>query len=123
MGALALQDRTEPVMPITKYMVRCYLEQTATCWQAFSLEFGLAVQGESQAEVMHKLEQMIRCYIIDALTVDKDHAEVLLSRTATWKVYVKYYMAHYLNGIGSLVSGIKSRRPYSQPLPLMPSPC
>lgn len=71
--------------------VRCYLEPKGDQWQAFSLEFGLAVQGDSAGEVKEKLERVIRSYLRDAiLGEDREHAEVLLRRRASSAHYVKY---------------------------------
>jgi hypothetical protein len=83
-----------PVSDITprRLLIRCLLEHKGDQWQAFSLEFGLAVQGESAIQVRGKLEDQIRSYLNDALVgPDREHADVLLSRTATWRVYAKYH--------------------------------
>ena len=110
-------------MPIASLIIRCYLERRNDIWQAFSLEFGLAAQGESAAEVRQKLDQMIYSYVRDAVTVDKEHAKTLLSRRATLQVYAKYYWFNCLSGISSISEGLKNHIAYREPLPLIPSPC
>lgn len=102
---------------ITPYrlMIRCLLEHKGDQWQAFTLEFGLAAQGDSQAEVRHKLESMIVSYLNDALTgVDRAHAEELLFRKATWRVYRLYYLTWLANRLRRSAAAII----YREPLPL-----
>ena len=80
------------IMPI-KLVIRCLLQQVGSQWQGFSLEFGLAAQGESADEVRRKLESMINSYLCDALTgEDREHAYALLTRKATARVYIRYYL-------------------------------
>lgn len=71
--------------------IHCYVEPSGNQWQAFSLELGLAVQGESALEVKEKLERIIRSYIYDAvLGEDQEHQAALLQRRAAFSHYVKY---------------------------------
>lgn len=73
-------------------LVRCFAQEKAGQWQAFSLEFGLAAQGDTFPEARHKLESMIESYVFDALAGDdREHALVLLRRRASPAVYRRYY--------------------------------
>lgn len=101
-------------------VVRCLAEKVGGQWQAFSLEFGLAVQGETLPEVKHKLELMLRSYVFDALLgEDRAHALELLNRRATWGIYAKYYRYCAL----SFVHHMTDRLLYREPMPLGPEPC
>lgn len=74
-----------------KLLVRCFAERKGDQWQAFTLELGLAAQGDSCEEVKQKLESMIRSYVYDAVAgEDKAFADQLLRRRAPGWVYAKY---------------------------------
>jgi hypothetical protein len=105
-------------------VIRCLLEQLAEDqWQAFTLEFGLAVQGESADEVKHKLDAMVDSYVRDALTgEDREHAYALLMRKATLSVYLKYYFAALRSHLSGFVGGTTSMI-YREPVPLEPRAC
>lgn len=104
--------------------VRCFAEREDNQWQAFSLEFGLAAQGDSLGEVRHKLVSMILSYLHDALVGDdRDHAYELLSRKAHWSVYLKYYFYMPVSIVGKLFFNSKERMFYREPLALEPKAC
>lgn len=93
-------------------LVRCYIEHKNDQWQAFSLEFGLAAQGETEQDVRRKLESMIESYLEDALIgEDRAHADELLNRRATWLVYAKYYWTSFRS---------RNHGTYRSPVPLAP---
>jgi hypothetical protein len=109
-----------PDMTLTQLVVRCLIERKGDQWQAFSLEFGLAVQGDSAVEVRRKLESMLECYVRDALVgEDREHAFELLRRKATWRVYFHYYLAWSR----SHLTGSSAGKIYREPLPLEPKHC
>lgn len=73
-------------------LVRCVANKNGDQWQAFSLEFGLAVQADSFPEARRKLDSMIQSYLYDALVgEDRQHASALLCRRAPWWVFARYY--------------------------------
>lgn len=81
-------------------VVHCLLERNGDQWQAFSLELGLAAQGDSAQAASAKLEAMVKSYVYDAIYgEDKDFAEELLSRKATAAVHARYYLAALLLGL------------------------
>lgn len=112
--------KVSPVTDVTpcQLTVRCLMEEVSpTQFQAFSLEFGLAVQAESEHEAKVKLERMIDHYLRDALLgEDREHAYDLLNRRATWSVYARYYAA--LAAIRCM--GLFNGRAYHEPVPLAP---
>jgi hypothetical protein len=72
--------------------VRGYAEKVGNQWQAFCLDFSLAAQGDTFAEVKDKLDAMVAEYVYDALVgQDRDYAEQLLPRRAPLRHWLKYY--------------------------------
>jgi hypothetical protein len=117
---------SEPVSRYVPIFVRVLIERTSDDrWQGFSLEYGLAVQGSSFADVRSRLERMIESYIHDALVgEDREHADELMSRRATGSVYWKYYLAKALAGIRFGRGGDSdSHKTFKEPLALEPRMC
>lgn len=114
----------EPEHSPFRFVVRCYAEQRENQWQAFTLELGLAAQGDSFPEAKHKLDQMIGSYLRDALCgEDREYAYELLSRKATWQVYARYYLFSAVLGIVKFFGKPKDHVIYNRPLPLEPKFC
>lgn len=109
-----------------KLTVRCLVEQKRDHWQAFSLEFGLAAQGETRHEAMHKLEQMIATYVFDAVAgEDKEFGADLLSRRATMPVYVRYYstlLTTHFAKFALLAPYFAKKGAYKKAMPDIPTP-
>jgi hypothetical protein len=113
-----------PVPAKFRFVIRILAEHKDDQWQAFSLELGLAAQADTLAEVKHKLESMIRDYLLDALEgEDREHAYDLLSRKATWQVYVKYHFGSVISHLGRIAGKSKDRVIYDKTLPLEPKFC
>jgi predicted RNase H-like HicB family nuclease len=100
--------------------VRCFAELKDGQWQAFSLEFGLAAQGESFADVRRSLESMIVSYVKDALDEDREHAMTLLKRKAMWQVYAKYYFHVVIGALKERLGGQGKLKFFLEPLSLEP---
>ena len=101
--------------------VRCLIERRNGQWQAFTLEFGLAVQGASEDDVKQRLEKVIYSYVYDALIgEDREHAEELLSRRAAAFVYARYYFYRVKSMFKLGGSGVRAgmrRRDEKEPRP------
>ena len=118
--------RKEPISQVSPMclVVRCFAERKDGQWQAFTLELGLAAQGDTLAEVKHKLESMLLSYVTDALTgEDREHAYELMTRRATWRVYLTYYLLRCFGSIASFWDNSKDRIFYREPMPLEPKAC
>ncbi len=107
--------------------VRCLLQKRGQVWQAFTLEYGLAVQGDSEKDVRARLDRVICSYVHDAVFGDeREYAEDLLLRRATRAIYVKYYAYKLLSHVPRLlfekVVG-PGAQAYSEPLALMDGIC
>lgn len=104
-----------------KLLVRCLIEEQRGQWQAFTLEFGLAAQADTENEAKAKLEAMIVSYLEDALVgEDRAHAQDLLNRKATWQVFAKYYFYLLTSYLANYITYSKNHTVYRQPMPLAP---
>ncbi len=119
----APRPKSEPSRKHISFFVRCLIEYRHGVWQGFSLEFGLAVQGDSADDVRKRLERVILSYISDALVgPDREHADELLSRRATAVVYARYYWFRFRSWF-DLDNGSDKPRVYREPLALEPRVC
>jgi hypothetical protein len=123
------RERPEPepmseIRPI-RLVVHCLIERVGDQWQAFSLELGLAVQGDSCVDVRRKLASMIEFYVRDALCgEDREHAyELLVHRKATWRVYLRYYRVWLALHVATFMTASTDAMIYREPLPLEPKHC
>jgi predicted RNase H-like HicB family nuclease len=106
-------------------VVRCFVERTRDGqWQAFSLELGLAAQGDSESEVRQKLESIIESYVRDALIgEDREHAYDLLSRRAPIAGYLKYYLHRIEGALARPRAHPDHSQTYYEPFSLEPRHC
>ncbi len=63
-------------------MIRCYAEGRPGRWEAFCLDFDLAVQGESFAEVFDDLDKAVAEYVAHVATLPEPDRSRLLARRA-----------------------------------------
>jgi hypothetical protein len=123
----AKRDRApHQVVPVTptpaQLIIHCLAERKQGYWQAFSLEFGLAVQADTLPDAKRRLESMIVSYVYDALVgEDREHASDLLNRKATWSVYAKYYLADAFSYANRIWGASKDRIVFNEPVPLHPA--
>lgn len=100
-------------------ILRCFAEKIGDQWQAFCLDFDLAVQGNSFRDVRKRLDAMIRDYVRDALVgEDRDYADQLLRRRAPLSLWLRYYRIYALVHLGRLRDGF--RKTYNTSMPLQP---
>jgi len=98
-------------------VLRCYARKRATHWEAFCIDLCLAAQGDTFAEARNKLDDQMVDYVNEALTIDKDHAEYLLSRKAPFKQIATYYLYRVFGNIGAMHNDI--RRIFTETLPVL----
>jgi len=81
-------------------ILRCFAVGNNNIYQAFCIDLGLAVQGESFDEVKDKLDAQIHDYVYDAIEgEDKEYRDQLLSRKSPISIRVKYYWYRCLSKI------------------------
>lgn len=78
------------------FVLRCYAEKKDGLWIAACPQFTLAAQGDSFEEAKGKLEEQIKSYVVEALTVDKEHAAELLSRKAPLSMQIRYKFLSFI---------------------------
>ncbi len=76
----------------------CYAEGHEGAWQAFCLDFDLAVQGRTFEEVYGRLLATIADYVEGAHGEDRSTKERLLNRKAPILERVRFYW-HYLKAL------------------------
>lgn len=86
------------------------------------MEFGLAAQADTKRDAILKLEEQLRAYVLEAVTVHRDFAPQLLSRRAPMSLYVRYYA---IRVVQKLHSAIESNRAMAfwEAMPLAPAAC
>jgi len=100
-------------------MAHCYARYADRHWQAFCLDFDLAVPGETFAEMKDKLDAIIKDDVFDALVgEDQTFAHQLLSRRAPVLEWVKYYLYAVFSWLPR--PGSPVFRFFDEPLPLTP---
>lgn len=103
-------------------ILKGFAESKDGYWQAFCLDFDLAVQGDSFEDVKRKMDSMISEYVHDALVgEDKEHAAQLLTRRAPLSLYLKYYLISMHVSLHHAKNGVK--RLLNEPVPLTPKQC
>lgn len=78
-------------------VLKCYAEQEDGVWVAVCLDFNLAAQADTLPEAKEKLEAMILSYVREALTIDLDYADQLLTRRAPLSAWLRYYLIKVCN--------------------------
>lgn len=104
-----------PMKNQQKY-IRLYGECRDGQWTLVCLDFSLAAQDESLAVAKSKLQSQIASYVKDAAAVDATHASALLSRSAPFTYWVKFYFYGALQAVAHKKKSrghIASRRPMS----------
>ncbi len=80
-------------------LLRCFIKQENNQWVAVCIDLNLAAQADTCNDAKLKLEGMINFYIQEALTVDIDYKEQLLSRKAPFSLILEYYFAVLLKNL------------------------
>lgn len=62
--------------------IRCYAEGRRGHWEAYCLDFDLAVQGDNFRDVLDKLDNQIRLYVEGVMSLPPSERERLLNRRA-----------------------------------------
>lgn len=119
-------------MKLKDLTVRCMVNQEGRVWVAVCIDLCLAVQADSREEAKERLHEQIVLYVREALTVDADKAEQLLSRKAPLVDRLRYAFWHVVanrprirRNLRRLVQsfGVAARRTiaYRDPLPFQPA--
>jgi len=88
-------------------------------WVALCLDFDLAAQGASMAEVKDRLDAQIFDYVTQAVTVDRQNAPYLLRRKAPLRYRVIFRWLEFRDHIAHQVAN--GRAAYERTVPLVPA--
>lgn len=83
-------------MSSNPFVLLCYAQKKGGLWIAACPQFTLAAQGADFDEAKGKLESQIKSYIIEALTIDREHAAELLGRRAPLLMRIQYRVLAFL---------------------------
>lgn len=104
-------------------IIHCFSEQKKGVWQAFCLNFDLAVQGDSSDEVHDKLIAIVQDYVIDALAedgADREYASQLLTRKAPPSLWLRYYWIRLQCKFHSFKNDLCETRIFDTVMPMQP---
>ena len=112
-----------------KLVLRCLAWSERGAWVAVCLDLSLAAQGASVHQARERLHEQITAYVADALSVDAEHAEVLLNRKAPLLDRLRFVLwvaiaerPRLRRSVARLVErvgvAVRERLAYSEPLPL-----
>jgi hypothetical protein len=128
-----MNDRAHVLRP-EELVVRCMSWKEDGLWVAACIDLTLAAQGDTLEQARAKLQAQIVSYLREALTIDSEHAQALLSRKAApydrlrfrfWEAADQCRRAmarrpRLRQSVASLVRGlgVALKTPYTQPLPV-----
>jgi hypothetical protein len=99
-------------------VLRCVAFKEQGQWVGVCLEFNLAAQGDTFADVRQRLDAQISTYLREALAgPDREHAGYLLRRRASLRFWLMYWLA----ALGHRLHLRTSTKDYESPLPLVPA--
>ena len=93
-------------MRSSELTLRCYAMKREQHWEAFCIDLCLAVQADSLADAKRKLEEQVKEYVEDALTIDREYARDLLNRKAPMKQRLEYFFVCVSNRLHFVRNGI-----------------
>jgi hypothetical protein len=117
------------VMRAVELTVRCMAWREGGQWVAACIDLTLAAQASTCLEARQKLHEQIASYVNEAMTVDAEHADSLLTRKAPVKDRLRFTFWDTLSNrprlrrtakqvIERVGLAIKRKLAYVEPLPL-----
>ncbi len=89
---LSLLTKLRLKMKLDDLKLQCYAEKDAEGdWFAICLNLNISTSASSYKEAKDKLESMIKEYISEAITEDKEYIGDLIPRHAPLNFYISYY--------------------------------
>lgn len=78
-------------MPTKEIVLRCFAKKENNYWVAVCVDLSLAAQADTLEIAHQKLDEQVRSYIDEALTIHRAHADSLLTRKAPPALMLEYY--------------------------------
>ena len=95
-------------------IVRCLAMKRDGYWVAMCIDLDLVVQADTVARARKLLNSQIASYVTDAMSVDSEHADVLMRRRAPLQYLALYYLA-------KLVHSTRRKLSFETAMPLVPA--
>ena len=95
-------------------LVHCFAEGQEAVWEAFCVDFDLAVQGSSFDDVYHKLNDQISLYKESVAALPSADQERLLNRRMPLSTTLSLLLSTVISVVGR--RGSRSRHDYSFPI-------
>lgn len=101
-----------------RHQIACYAEGRPGQWEAFCLDFDIAVHGQSFEDVFRDLNKAIAMYLETVATLPAEEKAHLLKRRAPLSIRMKFmwYALRYAL-TGRTGNGGKSRAEFTVPCP------
>ena len=96
-------------------IIRCYVERRGDDWEAVCIDFDLAVQGHSLAEVRDKLERAIHEYLAYVQSLPEAERAAFLNRRVPLATRIAFMLRVVLSGLRSHGRGGDRRGAYTLP--------
>lgn len=101
-------------------------------WVAVCIDFALAVQADTADQARQALHEQISAYITEAVTMDAEHADVLLTRRAPLLDVLRFHFwravlrrprirATLAAWARRVAPAVRAHLAYIEPLPLRPA--
>jgi hypothetical protein len=97
--------------------LRCYAEGKDSEWEAFCLDFDLAVQGQSFDDVYRKLSEQIELYVEGVVSLGAEDRSRLLSRKAPLLMRISFGLKLLRALLLDSDAGV-ARHGYEHPMPI-----
>lgn len=88
----------------TELVLRCMALQRKGYWVAMCIDLDLVVQADTAEQAKRLLRGQMVDYIEEALSIDDDHAGVLLGRKAPLRYRAMYYGIKWFNHAKRMLS-------------------
>ncbi|MFN5350217.1 MAG: hypothetical protein ACK5A0_11875 [Polaromonas sp.] len=97
-----------------KLVLRCMAIQRPGYWMAMCIDLDLVAQAATAAQARKLLKEQTVSYVLDAMTVDSDHAGILLKRKAPLRYRFMYHAIKLMNER-------KHKQTYEAAMPMIPA--
>lgn len=99
-------------------IIHCYAEGRGNAWEAFCLDFDLAVQGRTFEDVYQKLNDQIVLYIEHVATLPEADRTRLLNRSMPFTLRAGFFWRFLLSSLFQRDG--KSRHEFTRPMSDLP---
>ena len=84
-------------MSAKEIVLRCFAKKENNYWVAVCVDLSLATQADSFEAAQQKLDEQVKSYINEALSIHREYADELLTRKAPLSLMIEYYKIKVLS--------------------------